>query len=54
MAVERYKVVKVYKNSGRRVTIETGLIESEAQKMVKEDQKNNPNALKAMLIYTKQ
>lgn len=54
MAVERYKVVRVYKNSGRRVTVETGLIESEAQKLVQEDQKTNPQALKSMLIYVKQ
>jgi hypothetical protein len=54
MSVERFKVTKVYKNSGRRVTIETGLTELEAQKMVQEDQKTNPNSLKSMLIYTKQ
>lgn len=52
--MERFKTVRVYKNSGRRVTKDTGLTEKEAQAQVQEDMKNNPNALTSMLIYTKQ
>jgi hypothetical protein len=52
--MERFKTVKVYKNSGRKTVVNTGLTEEEAQKEVQEDIKTNPDALKYMLIYVKQ
>lgn len=52
--MDRYKTVKVYKNSGRKTVINTGLTEEEAQAEVQKDIETNPNALKYMLIYTKQ
>lgn len=46
-----YKTVMVYKNSGRKVTVDTHLTRKEAQRQVKEDIETNPNANTKMLVF---
>ena len=48
--MERYKVVKIYRNTGRRKTLETGLIRSEAQRVVR----SYPNSQKSMVVFYQQ
>ena len=45
--MERYKVVKIMRNSGNRKTLETGLTRSEAQKIVR----SYPNSQKSMVVF---
>lgn len=52
--MERYKTVKVYQKSGRKITVNTGLTEEEAQKEVQKDIEKNPNSSVYMLVYYKQ
>ena len=46
----RYKVVKVYANSGRKITLQRNLFLDEAQRIVKAF----PNCLNSMVVYYKQ
>ncbi len=46
----KYKVVKIGRASGRRLTLEKNLTESEAQRYVQ----GVPNSQKSMVVYTKQ
>lgn len=46
----RYKVVKVFRVSGRRQILERGLTEKEAQRVVQ----SFPDSNRSMVIYTKQ
>ncbi len=48
--MERYNVVRVTRNFGRRTVLATGLTEKEAQEMVQ----SYPDSEKSMVIYTKQ
>jgi hypothetical protein len=50
----RYKVFKLMKKSYRRYTLETGLTESEAQRYVQSDIKENGHNPKSMICYTRQ
>ncbi len=52
--MSRYKTTKVFKKTGYRKTIETGLTKDEAQKAVDKDLENNPKALRYMLVYDEQ
>ena len=46
----RYKVVRVYANSGRKITLQRNLFLDEAQRIVKAF----PNCLNSMVVYYKQ
>lgn len=48
--MEKYKVYRVYRNSGRRVTIEKNLSREQAQKLVQ----SFPDSEKSMVVFTKQ
>jgi len=49
-----YKVYKVMRKTGNKKLIEKNLTEAQAQRLVKSDIENNPNALKSMYCYYKQ
>lgn len=49
-----YKVYKVMRKTGNKKLIEKNLTEEQAQRLVKADIKNNPQALKYMYCYYKQ
>lgn len=46
--MKRFKVYRVYRNSCRRVLIETNLTEGEAQRVVKQ----HPTINYSMVVYT--
>ena len=46
----RYKVYKVYRNSGRRQAIEKNLSREQAQRLVQ----SFPNSEKSMVVFTQQ
>jgi hypothetical protein len=52
--MKRFKIIKIMKQSGRRYTLETGLTESEAQRYVQRDIKENGHNPKKMICYTAQ
>ncbi len=47
---QKYKVVKRYRTSGRKVTLQSNLTEAEAQKIVR----SFPDRVNTMVTYTKQ
>jgi len=49
-----YKVLKVMRKTGNKYLIEKNLTEAEAQRVVKRDIEENPNALRYMYSYYKQ
>jgi hypothetical protein len=49
IGTQKYKVLRIYRNSGRKVILYKGLTEKEAQRIVK----SFPSNEKSMVIYTK-
>lgn len=50
----KFKVVKVFKKSHRRTTVEKNLSEPQAQRRVQQDMRENPECNVYMMIYTRQ
>jgi len=48
--MKKYKVVKVYRNSGRKIVLHKNLSEKEAQRIVQ----SFPDSDKSMVVYTSQ
>lgn len=48
--MQSFKVVKVFRKSGRRVTLETGLTQDQARSVVN----SYPNSNTSMVVFSKQ